>query len=177
MPQVSIVTPCYNSEKFIRDTINSVLSQTYKDWEWIITDDCSKDDSTKIIENIKDERIKLIKLDQNKGAANAYNTSLKNATGRYITFIDSDDIWDENFLEEMTYFLIKNDEELVHCGYRRKDENLEPLLPDFSPNKKVTFNSLLYSCTLSTLATMYDSKRIGKNIFLTTTKEKIILCC
>ena len=91
MPQVSIITPCYNSSDFLEDTLKSVLSQTFTDWEWIITDDKSHDNSVEIIKKYKDSRIILIEADKNGGAGHARNLSLEKATGKYITFLDADD--------------------------------------------------------------------------------------
>ena len=91
MPLVSIITPSYNSEKFISQTINSILNQTYSNWELLITDDCSSDGTIKIINSYqsKDARIKLFKLNTNSGAAIARNNSINKSKGRYIAFLDS----------------------------------------------------------------------------------------
>lgn len=96
---LSVIIPVYNSEKYIEETINSVLNQTYQNFEIIIVDDCSTDDSCKIIENLNDERIRLIKLDKNSGVAVARNIAIENANGQYIAFLDSDDIWIRNKLQ------------------------------------------------------------------------------
>ena len=92
---VSIITPMYNSEKYIRMTIESAINQTYNDWEMIIVDDCSSDNSPEIVsEYIKyDSRIKYIRTDSNKGVSNARNIALKIAKGQFISFLDSDDTW------------------------------------------------------------------------------------
>ena len=89
MSKVSIITPCYNSPKFIEDTIKSVLHQNFTDWEWIITDDKSSDNSVEIIKKHQDSRIILIEAEKNGGAGHARNLSLEKATGRYITFLDA----------------------------------------------------------------------------------------
>ena len=108
---VSIITPSYNSKKYIKDTIDSVLAQKFHNWEMIIVDDCSKDGSVEYIQSlIKDDpRIKLISLSKNVGAALARNRALEVATGRYIAFLDSDDMWEPNKLEVQLNFMIKND--------------------------------------------------------------------
>lgn len=161
-PTVSIITPCYNSEKYIAETIQSVLNQSFTDWEWIIVDDCSKDDSVEIIKNYTDKRIKLIELKRNSGAAEARNIALNEANGRYITFIDSDDVWYPHFLETTLNYLIQNEEELVYTSYKRVDENLELLLDDFTAEDKIDFKRILYNCPIPMLTALYDSKRIGK---------------
>lgn len=165
MPEVSIITPCYNSEKFLNDTINSVLNQTFKDWEWIITDDLSKDNSVEILKSIKDERITLIESSENGGAGHARNQSLKQAKGRYITFLDADDYWEPNFLEEMVGFMKRENAELAYSNYARCNEDMIPQIEDFKADKIVTFNNLLKTCRLSLLSSMYDSKRVEKEYF------------
>ena len=165
MPEVSIITPCYNSARYLKETMESVLSQTYTDWEWIITDDFSTDDSLKIIRSCPDSRIKLIEAKENGGAGSARNLSLKEAKGRFITFLDADDFWEPNFLEEMISFMKKENAELAYSNYARCDENLHPKIADFKADTAVTFKNLLKTCRLSLLSSMYDSKRVGKEYF------------
>lgn len=165
MPEVSIITPCYNSAIYLKETIDSVLSQTFTDWEWIITDDFSTDDSLKIIKSCTDYRIKLIEARENGGAGIARNISLKEAKGRFITFLDADDFWEPNFLEEMISFMKKENAELAYSNYARCDENLQPKIADFQADTEVTFKNLLKTCRLSLLSSMYDSKRVGKEYF------------
>ncbi|MGV1001570.1 glycosyltransferase family 2 protein [Empedobacter falsenii] len=162
MEIVSIITPCYNSEKYIADTYNSIKSQTYTNWEWIIVDDCSSDKSGEIIQSFNDNRIKLIIQSKNQGAAYSRNLALNKAQGRFITFLDSDDLWLPNFLETTINYLIENNEELVYSSYKRVDENLKPLLTDFIAVDKVDRNRILYNCPIPMLTSVYDSKRIGK---------------
>lgn len=162
MKSVSIITPCYNSEKYISDTIQSVLNQTFTDWEWIIVDDCSSDNSVSVINQYKDDRICLIALDNNVGAASARNIAINKAKGRYITFIDSDDVWLSEFLQTVVSFLINQNEELVYTSYKRHDENLQPALNDFIAEDNITFQRLLYNCPIPMLTAMYDTNRIGK---------------
>ena len=91
--KVSVIIPLYNEEKYILECINSVINQTYKNLEIIIVDDKSTDNSLKILEQIKDDRIKTIKLDKNSGVAHARNKGVEVSTGDYICFLDSDDFW------------------------------------------------------------------------------------
>ena len=165
MPEVSIITPSYNTEKYIQETINSVLSQTLTDWEWIITDDKSSDKTTEIIEQHKDSRIILIKAEKNGGAGHARNLSLEKASGRFITFLDADDFWEPNFLEEMVNFMKKEKAEIAYSNYARCNEDLTPQIEDFKADKVVTFNNLWKTCRLSLLSSMYDSARVGKEYF------------
>lgn len=165
MAEVSIITPCYNSARFIEQTISSVMNQTFSDWEWLITDDRSSDHSVEIIKKTNDPRIILTIAEKNGGAGRARNISLQKAHGRYITFLDADDFWEPNFLEEMIAFMKKEKAELAYSNYARCDENLNPKIEDFKADKEVTFHNLLKTCRLSLLSSMYDSKRVGKEFF------------
>lgn len=165
MPEVSIITPCYNSSKFLEETIQSVLNQTLTNWEWLITDDKSSDHSVEIIRQQNDPRIILIEAENNGGAGHARNLSLEKASGRYITFLDADDFWEPNFLEEMVSFMKQENAELAYSNYARCNEKLIPQIDDFKADKDVTFNNLLKTCRLSLLSSMYDSKRVGKEYF------------
>ncbi|NPA08248.1 MAG: glycosyltransferase [Chlorobi bacterium] len=170
---VSIITPSYNSAEFIEETIHSVLNQTYENWEWLISDDRSKDDTVELIRKYNDPRIKLHVLEKNGGAGNARNKSLKRAEGRYIAFLDSDDFWYPEYLEEMIGFMDKNNAELVYCNYSRCDEHtMEPILKDFEADKIVTFSNLLKTCRLAPVSTMYDTKRVGKFFFPVKSKRE-----
>lgn len=172
MPQVSIITPCFNCEKYLQTTIDSVLEQTFQDWEWLICDDGSTDQSMDILRRQKDTRIIVLSSEKNLGAGNARNVGLKEATGRYITFIDADDYWAPTFLEEMVGFMQRENAELAYATYSRCDENLNPILADFKADTVVTFSNLLKTCRLSLLSSMYDSQRIGKVFFPVGTKRE-----
>ena len=165
MPEISIITPCYNASRFLPDTINCVLNQSFNDWEWIITDDNSQDNSVEIISQICDSRIKIIASKSNLGAGHARNLSLENASGRYITFLDADDYWNPEFLSEMVNFLKTKNIELAYSSYARCNENLVPQIEDFKADIPVTYDNLLKTCRLSLLSSMYDSKRTGKEFF------------
>lgn len=165
VPEVSIITPCYNSSLFLEETISSVMNQTFTDWEWLITDDQSTDNSVEIIQKHQDPRIKLIIAAKNGGAGHARNLSLQKASGRFITFLDADDFWESNFLAEMVNFMKLENAEIAYSNYARCDENLIPKLEDFKADKEVTFKNLLKTCRLSLLSSMYDSQRVGKEYF------------
>lgn len=170
---VSIITPSYNSAEFIEETIQSVLNQTYENWEWLISDDRSKDNTVEIIKKYNDPRIKLQVLEQNGGAGNARNKSLERANGRYIAFLDSDDLWYPEYLETMINFLQKNNAELAYCNYSRCDEHtMESILKDFEADKVVTFSNLLKTCRLAPVSTIYDTKRVGKFLFPVKSKRE-----
>lgn len=161
MDLVSIITPCYNSEQFIAETYQSIYNQTYKNWEWIIVDDCSKDKSVELIKSFEDDRIKLFVQDNNFGAAVARNKALDFAKGKYITFIDSDDLWLPDFLKITINYLQNNNENLVYTSYRRVDEELNFALDDFIAIDKVSRNRILYNCPIPMLTSVYNSSEIG----------------
>lgn len=165
LPAVSIITPCYNSAAFLQETADSVLAQTFTDWQWIITDDCSTDNSLEILKRFADSRIIVLQTETNGGAGHARNVSLNSASGRYITFLDADDYWEPNFLEEMIGFMEKQKAELAYAGYARCNEELQPQLEDFCADTVVTFENLLKTCRLSLLSSVYDSRRVGIEFF------------
>lgn len=108
--KVSIITPAFNSEKWITKTYESIKNQTYQDWEWLITDDCSADDTLTIIQNlsVSDNRVKVFNNKINSGAAVSRNNSIRNATGDFLAFIDSDDLWLPDKLEKQLVFMGRN---------------------------------------------------------------------
>ena len=122
---VSIITPSYNSSSFIAETIESILSQTYLNWELLITDDCSTDRSVEIIERYiqRDSRIKLFRLEKNCGAGVCRNRSISEAKGRFIAFCDSDDRWCPEKLEKQLAFMREKDCALSYTSYMTCDES------------------------------------------------------
>jgi glycosyltransferase involved in cell wall biosynthesis len=121
---VSIITPSYNSEKFIEATIWSVINQTYSNWELIIVDDCSTDLSCELIESFvqDDNRIKLITHKENLGAGRARNRAIKEAKGDYIAFLDADDLWEPQKLETQLVFMKANSATICFSSYMLMDE-------------------------------------------------------
>ncbi|MBQ5484196.1 MAG: glycosyltransferase family 2 protein [Lachnospiraceae bacterium] len=121
---VSIITPCWNGEKYIAETMDSVLAQTYTNWEMIVVDDGSSDGSADLVRSYekKDARIRLI-CQENAGSAAARNHGIKEAKGRYIALLDADDVWEENFLEEQLKLMAQKDAACVYSSYRLMDEN------------------------------------------------------
>jgi teichuronic acid biosynthesis glycosyltransferase TuaG len=137
---VSIITPSYNSEQFIEETIRSVQKQTYTNWEMIIVDDFSNDKTVEIIQNFMDDdsRIHLIKLNKNLGAGIARNTALETCMGRYISFIDADDLWKPTKLEKQINFLIANNVPFTFSFYDCINELGENL------NKRIKIPSVVF---------------------------------
>ncbi len=163
---VSIVMPVYNGEKYLVETLNSVLAQTYSDWELLITNDGSKDKSEEILSlfSEKDKRIKFWNQ-KNGGSAKARNNSLKNSLGKYIVFLDSDDLWDKKFLEKQILFLKEKKAKIVSGSYRRINEEGEEILNPFIVPKETNYKKMLKSCTMSCLTSIYDSELIKKEFF------------
>jgi len=161
---VSIITPSYKSAKFISQTIESVLAQTYENWEMIIVDDMSPDNSNEIIEEYikKDSRIKLIKLEKNSGPAVARNKAIKKAQGRYIAFLDADDLWMPDKLEKQIDSMQKNNYELTYTNYETMSEDGKKLKNIIISPNKLTYKELLKSNKIGCLSAIYDTKRIGK---------------
>ncbi|MEH6658778.1 glycosyltransferase family 2 protein [Leeuwenhoekiella marinoflava] len=161
-PLVSIVTPSFNSEKFIAETIASVQNQTVTDWEMLIVDDASSDDTVAYIQKLQaeDTRIKCFPLTENKGPANARNLGIKQAQGIYLTFLDADDIWFSEFLE--TSIAEAKKHRFVFASYRRLDENLKPYLSDFIVPRKVSYTDILKSNSISCLTAFLDIEKLGK---------------
>jgi len=161
---VSIITPSYKSEKFISQTIKSVLAQTYQDWEMIIVDDVSPDNSNEIIEEYckKDSRIKLIKLEQNSGPAIARNRAIEEAKGRYIAFLDADDLWKSDKLEKQIKFMEEKNCALSYSAYETMSE--EGVLQNkyINPPLKLSYKDLLKSNYIGCLTAIYDTQKIGK---------------
>jgi len=160
---VSIITPSYNSSKFMEDCINSVLYQTYTNWELIIVDDCSKDSSREIITEFsaKDKRIKAILLEKNIGAAEARNVAIRQSKGKYIAFLDSDDLWNPNKLEKQIDFMRKKDIAFSFSTYQLMSEDGKKLTNIIKAPKKMTYHSYLKNTIIGCLTVIIDREKIG----------------
>lgn len=147
---VSIIMPTYNCAKFIEESIESVLSQTYKNWELIIVDDCSNDNTEDIVKRYceTDDRIKYLKLDVNSGAAIARNKGIEQARGKYIAFLDSDDLWMDGKLEKQISFMEENNYNFTCTDYMQIDESGKPNGVIIKCKKKVDYNGVLLSCPI-----------------------------
>lgn len=152
---VSVVCPIYNGEHFIKKTIDSVLKQTYPFFELIIIDDCSTDDTVKIIKKINDDRIKLIVNDTNSGAAFSRNKGIKSASGKYIAFLDGDDVWHSNKLEKQITFMEENNYLFSYTDYELIDANDNSLGVYYIGPKKVTFKMFLRIDYIGTSTAIY----------------------
>lgn len=159
----------YKGAAFVGETIQSVLAQNYKNWEMIIVDDCSPDGGAGIAEVKKftsDPRIILVESKENRGSSGARNIALQKAKGRYIAFLDSDDIWHPDFLEKQMKFMREKDAPLIFSSYRRIDENTkEELLSPYIVPEKVNYKSLLKSCPIFPSTAIYDTTKTPKIFF------------
>ena len=161
---VSIITPTYNSAKYIAETIQSVQKQTFSNWEMIIVDDGSKDNTVEIVQNFMedDHRVHLIQLNRNCGPAKARNHVIENAKGKYMTFLDADDIWFADFIESSIQTIKKTEIHFVFSSYRRSNENLEFVYSDFIVPNKVTYTDILKTNSISCLTAFIDIEVLGK---------------
>ena len=161
---VSIIVPVYNAEKYIQDTIKTVEDQTYKNWELILVNDCSTDKSEELIKSQIDEKIKLINLEKNSGAAIARNTGIKNARGKYIAFLDADDLWSKHKLEKQIKFMQKNNYDFTFTGYEFADENGKGNGKIVSVPSKINYKQALKNTTISTITVIFNVQRLGKKL-------------
>jgi glycosyltransferase involved in cell wall biosynthesis len=163
-PLVSIITPTYNSEKFIRATILSLLSQTYTNWEMIIVDDCSTDATEEIIQEFikEDYRISFYQLQKNSGPGIARNQAVDLAKGRYIAFLDSDDLWKPEKLQKQIEFLTLNNLPFTFSFYECIDEDGKPLNIKIEAPLKLHYFQLFFCNFVGNLTGIYDSNYFGK---------------
>lgn len=162
--KISIITPVYNGEKYIEETIISVINQTYKNWELIIIDDCSVDKTKDIVSDFaeKDSRIIYKCLDKNSGASEARNEGIKLAKGRYISFLDSDDLWKETKLEKQIKYMEENDIAISFTAYDFINENSEEIGKVVKVPNIVGYKDLLkYNC-IGCLTVMINIDKVGK---------------
>lgn len=160
---VSVILPVYNSEKYIAETIESVLLQTYKKIELIVVDDCSTDASADIIKKYKDERIKYLKNKKNGGVAIARNNGMNAASGRYIAFIDSDDTWEKHKLAQQIDQLSKTDYVMAYTGLEIVDEAGNHIKNQSVPNE-MTYKKLLRNTAIATSSVVLDMEKINIDI-------------
>lgn len=162
---VSIIIPVHNAERFLKDTINSIKNQTYENWEAIFVDDCSTDNSVDIIKEFsEDKRIKLITLEQNEGAAITRNTGIDIASGRYVAFLDSDDLWNKEKLEKQIKFMKENNYEFSFTGYEFADENGSGTGKIVKVPQKITYIEALKNTTIFTSTVMFDITKLDKEL-------------
>ena len=159
---VAIIMPSYNTQKFIEETLDSVLAQTYTNWELIIVDDCSTDNTDEIVSPfLSDSRIIYIQNEKNSGAAVSRNRALREAKGKWIAFLDSDDLWTPDKLEKQIAFMQSNGYCFSYTNYSEIDESSEPLGKTVTGPKKITKTGMYNYCWMGCLTVMYDVEKIG----------------
>lgn len=160
----SIIMPTYNSEKYLCDSIQSAMAQSFDNWELIISDDGSEDKTLEIVKKFQsqDERIKLIRSPTNMGAANSRNAAVELAEGRYIAFLDSDDIWLPEKLSYQLDFMQLNDVAFSYARYQKINENGELITDSCYLPSKIDYHTLLGNQVIGCLTAVYDSEVFGK---------------
>jgi glycosyltransferase involved in cell wall biosynthesis len=158
---VSVIMPTYNCAAFISDTIKSVQSQTYTNWEIIIVDDCSADNTKEVVDAFNDSRIRYFKNAQNSGAALSRNWAIREAKGRWIAFLDSDDLWLPNKLEHQLKFMVENNYKFTYHEYSEISEEGQELGIHVSGIHKVNKFNIYSCCWQGCLSVIYDSDAIG----------------
>lgn len=160
--EISIIIPTYNSSKYLEKSIDSVLKQTFKNYEVFIIDDNSSDDTREILKKYENfKNINLIFNNKKIGAGLSRNKGIKKAKGRFITFLDSDDWWDKEFLEKTIHFIRSNNYDLVYSNFFWTNEKGK-ILSKFLAPPRVEYKDLLVSNPISCLTRMYDTKSLGK---------------
>lgn len=167
MPTISVITPSYNCADYLARTIESLQAQTMDDWECIIIDDCSTDNSFEIAQNLakKDKRVTAIQQPENKGSSAARNVGLRHATGKYITFIDGDDTIKPFKFETQLNFMKRKGYHITYTNYRRMTPD-EKTIGILQRNPwKITYKHLLRHTAMGTLTPIYDREAIGEFFF------------
>ena len=158
---VSIIMPSYNTASFIEETIQSVLNQTYTNWELIIVDDCSTDNTNEVVDTIKDCRIHYLKNEKNSGAAISRNKALREAKGQWIAYLDSDDLWMPEKLEKQIKFMEENVYVFSYTNYEEIDVDGYKTGVKVTGPKKITKTGMFNYCWPGCLTVMYDANKIG----------------
>ena len=159
---VSIIMPSYNTGRFIKETIESVLAQTYPNWELLIVDDCSTDDTDEVVGvYLSDERIRYFKNETNSGAAVSRNRALREAKGKWIAFLDSDDLWTPEKLQKQISFMKENDYHFSYTNYVEIDEESKPNGKKVTGPKRITKRGMYRYCWPGCLTVMYDAETVG----------------
>lgn len=160
---VSIIMPSYNTASYITESIKSIQNQTYHQWELIIIDDCSTDDTETVVKPfLKDKRIKYLKNETNRGAAVSRNYGLRETKGRWIAFLDSDDLWEPIKLEKQISFMKNNGYSFSYTAYKEIDENSKDTGFYVTGPKRITKKKMENYCYPGCLTVMYDKKTMGE---------------
>lgn len=161
--KVSIIVPVYNAANYIEQTIQSVLTQDYENWELILVENGSTDDSVTKIQAFNDERIRLIIMDGNAGAANARNEGMRQATGTYVGYIDADDLWRPDKLSRQIAFMQEKNAAFAFTGYEFGDEDAHPTGKIVRVPETLSYKQALSNTTIFTSTVLFDTRRIEKD--------------
>lgn len=160
---ISIITAAYNCSDTILETYNSIKKQTFFDWEWIVVEDHSTDDTFAVLKNLSsnDNRIILLQTPTNSGAAKARNLGISKASGRFIAFLDSDDMWKHDKLEKQLKFMLENNYAITYSNYDvlSPDGTVKPFIPK---SNSTNYKQLLKKCDIGCLTVMYDTEKLSK---------------
>lgn len=175
--KVSIIVPVYNAHKFIKETIECVLDQTHSNFELILVNDCSSDNSVEIINSYKDDRIVLLNNEKNSGAAVSRNNGIKYATGNYICFLDADDLWEKEKLEKQINFMKEKNCEFSFTGYEFANELGIPNGKKVYIPSTITYKQALKNTTIWTSTVMFDMSKLNKeDIYMPDVKSEDTAC-
>lgn len=158
---VSVIMPSWNTSNFIAESIQSVIDQTYENWELIIVDDCSTDNTDEVVAKFTDKRIRYFKNEKNSGAALSRNRALRDARGEWIAFLDSDDLWNPDKLEHQINFMNEHGYTLSYTEYEKIDEESKPLRIYVSGPEKVNKHKMYNYDYIGQLTMMYNAKKFG----------------
>ena len=165
-PLVSVVMPAYNAARYIESAVQSVIAQTYPNWELLIVNDASRDDTLALARSLADQeqRIRVFDQPKNAGVAAARNKALEHTQGRYIAFLDSDDLWEPEKLSRQVEFMEREAVTVCYSQYLRIDENGEAL-GRVIPPQKVGYQEMLKSNFIGNLTGIYNCEILGKERF------------
>ena len=163
---ISIIVPVYCAEKYIEETVQSVLAQTLEDWELLLVDDCSGDGTWKILQKLQEAdergRIRIFRQETNQGAASARNRGLWEAKGRYIAYLDADDLWHPDKLERQMVFLQEKQAGFTFTGYEFGDEQAVGTGKVVRVPERLTYRQALKNTTIFTSTVLFDTDRISR---------------
>lgn len=165
-PLITVVMPNYNGHRFVEQAIDSVLNQTYPNFELLVVDDCSKDNSLQLIQQKaqSDDRIRVIALEHNAGVANARNVGIKEARGEFIALLDNDDLWTVDKLERQLALANKG-ADIVYCSYDFIDEKNNPIKKPFIVPQQTNFNKMLASSVISCSTSFIKTELMQAHLF------------
>lgn len=163
-PMVSIIVPVFNARNYIEETIRSVEEQTYTDWELILVDDGSTDGTREYLKSVESSKMRIFFLKENMGTANARNKGIVEAEGKYISFIDADDLWRKDKLEKQVSFMDNTHINFSYTNYEFGTEDAKPTGHIVQVPKEITYIQALKNTTIFTSTVMFDADVLGKDM-------------